>query len=465
MSDLQLDAGSFRDPRGHVFHAGSKVFRTLSEKAADDFDFVQSSGLLGSLEDIGRVVKTQEVSRTDFETAGVTAHRVLEHERIPFISYPYEWSFSLLKAAALHHLEVQMEAFDRGVSMSDASAYNVQFVGPKPTFIDILSFKKYEEGEVWAGHRQFCNQFLNPLLLRSITGVPHNSWYRGNLEGIETEQLNALLPMWRKMSINMLSHVVLPTRMQKSAVDSSKQTKAAQATKLSKNAYKGILQQLHGWIKKLEPAGASSTTWQNYAEVNTYSDDEAKAKAAFITEFCESVQPDMLFDLGCNTGEYCEVALSAGAKRAVGFDFDQGALERAYARAKDKNLELLPLYLDAANPSPDQGWNMKERPGLTTRCKADAVMALAFEHHLAIARNIPLDQVVDWLVGMAPTGVIEFVHKDDPTVQQLLALREDIFDNYTSEAFEAAIEKRAKIVKKQVVASTGRTLYWFDRRG
>ena len=192
MSDLQLDAGSFRDPRGHVFHAGSKVFRTLSEKAADDFDFVQSSGLLGSLEDIGQVVKTEEVSRADFEKAGVEAHRVLEHERVPFISYPYEWSFSLLKAAALHHLEVQMEAFERGVAMSDASAYNVQFVGVKPTFIDILSFKKYEEGEVWAGHRQFCNQFLNPLLLRSMTGVPHNSWYRGNLEGIETEQLNKL---------------------------------------------------------------------------------------------------------------------------------------------------------------------------------------------------------------------------------------------------------------------------------
>ena len=157
----------------------------------------------------------------------------------------------------------------------------------------------------------------------------------------------------------------------------------------------------------------------------------------------------MLFDLGCNTGEYCEVALSSGAKRAVGFDFDQGALERAYARAKDKNLELLPLFLDAANPSPDQGWNMKERPGLTTRCKADAVMALAFEHHLAIARNIPLDQVVDWLVGMAPTGVIEFVHKSDPTVQQLLALREDIFDDYTSEAFEAAIESAPRSLRNR----------------
>jgi len=157
------------------------------------------------------------------------------------------------------------------------------------------------------------------------------------------------------------------------------------------------------------------------------------------------------------------VALGSGAERVIGFDFDHGALERAYARAKAKKLNFLPLFQDGANPSPDQGWANRERKSLAKRGDANGLLALAFEHHLAIGRNIPLDGVVASLVELAPSGVIEFVQKQDPTVQQLLALREDIFPDYTPEAFEAAINARARIVKAETVAATGRKLYWFDR--
>ncbi|MGH8568260.1 MAG: class I SAM-dependent methyltransferase, partial [Gammaproteobacteria bacterium] len=163
------------------------------------------------------------------------------------------------------------------------------------------------------------------------------------------------------------------------------------------------------------------------------------------------------------TGEYSEVALAAGAGRVIGFDFDQTALERAYARAAHRSLPFLPLFQDGANPSPAQGWNTLERKGLSDRACADALLALAFEHHLAIGHNVPLDDVVAWLVSLAPRGVIEFVHKGDPTVQRMLALREDIFHEYTEEHFVSAVGQRARIVRSAVVSTTGRTLYWFDR--
>jgi ribosomal protein L11 methylase PrmA len=175
------------------------------------------------------------------------------------------------------------------------------------------------------------------------------------------------------------------------------------------------------------------------------------------------VKPKQLWDIGCNTGDYSEVALTSGATQVVGFDFDQGALERAYARAKAKTLNFLPLFQDGANPSPDQGWANAERKSVMSRGPADAIVALAFEHHLAIGRNIPLPGVVDALVKMAPQGVIEFVQKKDPTVQQLLALREDIFPDYTPETFETAMKARARIVKQETVSASGRTLYWYDR--
>src|SRR5690606_24922064 len=121
----------------------------------------------------GRLVPTREVDAGVLGALASDPSMVLQHERLPFISYPYEWSFPLLKAAAILHLTVQLDALEADFSLSDSTAYNVQFDGVRPVFIDVLSFRKYHDGEVWAGHRQFCEQFLNPLLLRSYFGIPH----------------------------------------------------------------------------------------------------------------------------------------------------------------------------------------------------------------------------------------------------------------------------------------------------
>jgi ribosomal protein L11 methylase PrmA len=172
----------------------------------------------------------------------------------------------------------------------------------------------------------------------------------------------------------------------------------------------------------------------------------------------------MLWDIGCNTGDYSSAALEAGADFVVGFDFDQGALDRAFSRAKNERLNFLPLFLDGANPAPNQGWRQTERMGLVQRVHCDGVLALAVVHHLAIGRNIPLDEVVDWLVKMAPQGIIEFVQKTDPMVQALLRLREDIFRNYNEENFVHVLEARADIVRSATISNANRKLYWFKRR-
>jgi ribosomal protein L11 methylase PrmA len=464
MTKPLLDQGSFRDPSGRVYELGGQIFRTVSEKAGEHFNFVRASGLLDKLAQAGKVIATEEVNRSVLTKAGVVAPMVLRHARVPFISYPYEWSFPLLKAAALQHLNVQIDALRADVSLSDATAYNIQFIGPKPVFIDVLSLRKYREGEIWAGHRQFCEQFLNPLLLRAFFGITHNSWFRGNLEGIDTLMLARMMPWWRNFSFNVLSHVTMQARMQSSAMANTvKGTSKAKNVTISKLNYERMLLSLRDWIRTLQPKDTGSTVWQHYAENTTYQSEEQQAKRRFVADFVKKSKAKTVWDVGCNTGDYSEVALEAGAERVIGFDFDQGALERSYARARAKKLNFLPLFQDGANPSPDQGWANAERKSVMTRGGADAVMALAFEHHLAIGRNIPLDRVVDSLVKMAPKGIIEFVRKEDPTVQQLLALREDIFPDYLPKTFETALKARARIVKSEVVSSSGRTLYLYDR--
>lgn len=463
MSDVYPEPGSFRDPSGRIYHSGDRVYRSVTSHGAEDFAFVRESGLIDRLSDAGKLIGTKSVSADVLGEYGKDAAFVVEHQRVPFISYPYEWPFPALKAAALLHLDIQLEALEAGISLSDATAYNIQFMGSRPVFIDLLSFRKYRDGEIWAGHRQFCEQFLNPLLLRAKIGLSYNAWYRGSPEGIKASDVRKLLRWRSKLSLNVLAHVVAQAAFQQSSISKTDSKRSLATAKLPQQSYKRMLSKLRTWIETLEPADTGKTVWQDYANTNSYNSDEAAEKRAFIGKFAAATKPAVLWDMGCNTGDYADAALKAGAGYCVGFDADHGALERAFSRAGRDELNFLPLLLDGANPSPSQGWNQRERGGLSARAKADGIIALAFVHHIAIGCNVPLDDVVSWLIGLAPQGAIEFVPKQDPMVQELLALREDIFPDYTEETFLASVRKRAEIVEEKTVTGSGRKLVWFRR--
>lgn len=460
------DPASFRDPSGRVYRQDGRIFRTVMGSAADEFDFVRSTGLLDDLVSAGLVVPATPIAPQGHVPLTAGARYVLEHPALPFISYPYEWSFPTLKAAALLHLDVHLRALEKGVTLSDASAYNVQFVGARPIFIDTLSFRRYRDGELWMGHRQFSEQFLNPLLLRVLLGVPHNAWLRGSPEGIETPSLDRLLRLRHRLSWKVFTHVTLPARLQASAHKAGEALQAIrpQAHRLPLASFRRMLLGLRDWIGRLEPRDTGTTAWADYGTQHGYAPEESGAKKAFVATFVAATRPRVVWDLGCNSGDYAKVALEAGAELVIGFDADQQALEGAFARARAERLAFLPLWLDAANPSPSQGWAQRERPGLRERRNADAVLALAFMHHLAIARNVPLDHLVDWLVSLAPAGIVEFVPKSDPKVQRLLRLREDIFESYSEEVLRRALERRAELVEVRTISRTGRRLLWYRRR-
>lgn len=394
---------------------------------------------------------------------------IVNHSRLPFISYPYEWGFEALKKAALHHLDFHMVLLQNGFNLSDATAYNIQFIGAKPIFIDLLSIVPYETGAYWLAHRQFCEQFLVPLLLRSTLGVQHNAWYRGALEGISVEEFKKLLPIRSYFSLNVWIHIILQTLLQQKQVSKGVIDKEKHETKMSTemarrplplNGFRQMLMGLRRWIDKLEPKDKTArSTWGDYASENTYNDEARAIKRTFVEAFVRKERPSLLWDFGCNSGDYSVLALESGAERVIGFDMDQNALDSAFLRAEIDGLAFQPVYFDAANTSPSQGWNQQERRGLKQRGKPDSILALAFIHHLAIGRNIPLPEIVDWLLGFAPAGVIEFVGKGDPTTQVLLRNRKDIFDGYTLIHFEALLSERAVIVSSVAIPNSDRTLF------
>ena len=460
MSSAVADPGSFRDPGGRIFIDQGRVLRAVYEGNGAAYQAFRDSGLLAELIGDGRLVSSVELEPASHE-AGKGAPFLLEHERLPFVSYPYEWSFTQLRTAALFQLDLLIDALARGFTLSDATAYNIQFIGSRPVFIDHLSFRPYKDGEIWAAHRQFCMQFLNPLILWSKLGVAPNGWYRGNLEGIAPEELAPLLGLGDKLSLTVMSHVVAQAALQKRA-NAGGGNSGAPPRPLSRNAFKAMLLQLKSFIAGLKsPVGG--TVWEAYDHDNSYGSAEAAAKHAFVGRMVAAARPGLMFDLGCNSGDYSVTGLDNGAAYVVGFDFDFGALERAVDRSAKQDLPFLPLWLDATNPSPAQGWNQQERGGFSSRAKGDAVVALAFIHHLAIAKNIPLDAAIDWIMDVAPVGVIEFPPKSDPMVRQLLSRREDIFPDYTEETFLAGVENRGRVTAREHLSEGGRLMVAYDR--
>jgi ribosomal protein L11 methylase PrmA len=453
--------GSFRDPSGQVYRSGNRILRALHGEAAREFRAFALSRCAAELRERGWLVGFEELSQSG---SLPSADLWVEHPRLTAISHPYEWPFELLREAAMFHLDVQLAALAHGFKLRDASAYNVQFDRRRPVFIDLPSFAQYVEGEHWLGHRQFCEQFLNPLLLRSRVGVPHHAWYRGSPDGIPTADLYELCG-WRDwLSPRHLAHILLPVRLQRWAArrPASVTTRAA-ARPLPRTALRALLEGMRSWIAALAPRGHDQTTWSGYETDNTYEAAARETKHRLIREFAAAHQPAVLLDVGCNSGEYSELGLGAGAREVVGIDIDVGALDAACERGKCGKLPFLPLYVDASNPTPGQGWRHQEYPGFAERVRADAVLALAVAHHLALGKNIPLAEVVATLVRLAPRGLIEFVPLDDPTAQRMLAFKRDLFPDYGEGSFRAALEAVARIVAVTPVTASGRIIFEYER--
>ncbi len=455
----QALGASYRDPSGFVYTRDGTLYRQVNRVFQDRFQAFLDSGLYAELEEGRLLVPHREASLR--LAASPDAVAVLEPERVDFVSYPYEWSFGQLRDAALLTLELQERALARGFTLRDASAYNVQFVGGRPLFIDTLSFEPREEGAPWAGYRQFCEHFLVPLALMSLVDVQLATLLRSNLEGIPLELGSRLLPRRTWLRPGLLFHVHLHAMAQRryadrGAGDTTRTTAGRRG--VTATAAAGLVKSLRSAIESLDwtPAG---TEWADYTADNNYTTEAARSKREAVQGLLGSLDARIVWDLGANTGEYSRAAREL-VPSVIAFDIDPAAVERNYRRVKAENeAGILPLLLDLTNPSPALGWAHRERLSLEERGPADALLALAVVHHLAIGHNLPLERVAGFLARLGRSLIVEFVPKSDSQVQRLLRDRPDIFPDYTREGFEAAFRTCFRIQRAIPVSESERTLY------
>jgi ribosomal protein L11 methylase PrmA len=455
----RIAPSSFRDPSGFIYFQGGALYRQVNLKYKEDYERLMDSDLYRLLVNYQLLVPHEEA---DIQwAASGEAYKVIKPELIPFISYPYEWSFSQLKHAALLTLEVQKKSLERGMSLKDCSAYNIQFRRGKPILIDTLSFERYEEGKPWVAYRQFCQHFLAPLALMSYTDIRLSQFFRVYVDGVPLDLASPLLPFHTRLKFSLLSHIHLHARTQKHFAN--KPVKASQH-KLNRVALLGLIDSLESAVQKLtwQPQG---TEWANYYAETNYGSDAFQHKKQLVSEFLEKMnpKPQMVWDLGANTGLFSRIASSRGIL-TISFDVDPACVEQNYLECVRKaEAHILPLLLDLTNPSPNLGWANQERTSLLDRGPADAVLALALIHHLAISNNVPFHKIAEFFSQICHSLIIEFVPKGDSQVETLLSSREDIFSEYTQRAFEREFSRYFVINSALKIRQSERTLYWMER--
>ncbi len=453
------EPGSFRDPDSAVFYADGQVLRGLSKQAAADWDRLKATKFFPRLLDGGQVVGT-EVVEGDAPPSprGEPWPLVLRHERVPVVSYPFEWPFAMLREAAGLQLEVLAAALDEGMSLKDGTAYNVQFVGARPLFIDVGSFEV--AAGPWPGYRQFCQTMLFPLLMQAHLGVPFQPLLRGNIDGPTPSEVAGMFRGRARYRRGVLRNVVLHSALERRVTSSSEDVKKRlRQAGFGVELAKATTAKLARLVQRLE-VGKRASTWSDYRDTCSYSDADVVAKGAFVREALADASPRLVLDLGANDGAYSLLA-AEHADYVVAVDGDEAVVDRLYRRLHaEGRRDVLALVMNLTDPSGGLGWCNNERAPFTARVRPDATLALALVHHLAIGANVPLGYVVQWLASFGGKLVVEFVHPDDPMVQRLLANKpEGLFDDYRQDLFEGLLAEACRIDATVPLPGGTRTLY------
>jgi len=459
-STAVVNPGSFRDRDGRVYHFQDRVFRGLSTAALESYRKLQEKSFYKKLAETGKVIGTVEVTSEDNPLPDELKAQwagFLEHDPVPVISYPYEWTFSMLKAAASLQLHLVERAVSKGFSLKDATPYNIQFVNRKPVFIDIPSFEPLQEGEPWSGYRQFCEMFLFPLFLQAYKGCNFQPFMRSGINGVDVQAAAALFGFRDRFRKGVLSHVWLQSKLDRRYGGSSENVRSSlKSAGFNRELILANVRKLQKLVKKLEWE-ATGSEWGNYTEFHNYSDEDHVSKEEFIRDAVVKEQPNTVWDIGCNTGQFSRIA-AAECAQVVSMDIDHVAVERLFLNP-DTPDNILPLLQNIADPSPNWGWRNRERTDLQTRSKPDMVLCLALIHHVVITANIPLAEFIDWLAGLTDKLVIEYVSRKDDKVETLLRNKEDKYRDYSRESLEASLKRHFDIRRQQEVNNGDRTLY------
>ncbi|MBI1976900.1 MAG: class I SAM-dependent methyltransferase [Candidatus Omnitrophica bacterium] len=468
--EVTIDAGSFRDPSGSVFYYAGRVFRALGKESAKILRQLQENTAVKGFIQQGSLIPYPWISSDNpiyqrLKPAFPEAEGFVEHPRLPLITYPYEWTYSMIADAAQLHLKLQLLLLSQGYSLKDASAYNIQFHDGRPIFIDLASIEIPAQRDIWVAYGQFCRHFLFPLLLKRHKNFGLKGYYLTHMEGLDVEDVFKIFGRWGALKPPFLIDVWLQRFFGSIAnrnIEGLKKEVLSRQTDAKPQIVN--LERLIRKVGRLSRWNQKTSQWLNYQETNTYTDQTEQQKIQCVQGIFQKNSIKTVLDLGCNTGQYSLLAAKEGI-RVTAVDSDHDCVDSLYQRLRESNLKITPLWVDLANPSPALGFMHQERRSFLERVPSECVLALALIHHLLITSRIPLGAICDLLSRLTTSLLlVEYIAPQDSMFRRLLALRQDLYEHVSEEFFTATFAKKFELLHRQPLQGTHRTLYLFKKK-
>ena len=446
-------ASSYRDTDGYVFEYIGKIYRCIKPKYFSDYHELIDCGLYQQLIDAGYLISHTDIDNSEVKILDDDIDKIILPEQIPFISYPYEWSFNMWKDAALLILKIANISLQKGMMLKDATPFNVQFYNGRPVFIDTLSFERHVTEKPWIAYRQFCECFLGPLLLMHYNDRDAGKLFMVYPNGLPLHVLKSLLPAKAKWNLHVYLHVWLHEKL-----SLRRKNKEPDKGAFSKQRLIVLLKGLTDFVAALSQKKTKSE-WANYYTETIIGYQYLEEKKIIFENFVSEINFDIVIDLGTNEGLFA-LLLKQRAKLVIATDEDSSCVNKLYEHIKKEKIKnIIPLVNNLIAPSPAIGWGNAERASATERFKGDLILALALVHHLAIGANIPLQYIAQYLSKAGRFLIIEFVPKSDEKVKQLLLNREDIFTDYNLLNFKNNFSRYFFILKEEKIGDTDRILF------
>ncbi len=442
---------AFRNPDGFVFLNNAVLYRQVNQSYKMEYDRLMDSGLYDRLVNANLFIPHQEAKASLARSEN--AYKILEPRQIPFVSYPYEWCFSQLRDAALAVLKIQKRALERGMILEEASAFSMQFMEGWPMLINPLVFGPYREGEPWPAYGQFCRHFLAPLALASCRDSRLLLLLRTHLDGVPLDLASTILPLTSWFNPGVLFHVHVHARVGDGFFPPEIKKKPEKFP--NRETLMNLADKLRSTILSLK---IKTNACAAYDPAHAYSPQALEHKKDTVYGFIKRVKPKNLWDIGTHTGDYARMA--AGQRiQTIAWDWDHGCVESCYDRAVNADeTRLLPLVGDLSNPSPNLGWDYKERDSLTERGPADMVLALDLVHHLTLRHKVPMGRIARFLSGFCHFLVVEYIPFSEKEKQP----GEAISALFGRDSFEDVFSRFFRIVERVSIHDSNRTLYLME---
>ena len=458
-----VDGGSFRDRDGRVYRVGGRIVRGVSAGALADFKKLRSKPCYERLLAQGQLIGCELLQPDAVPLPPEERARwagFIEHQRVPVVSYPYEWTFGMLRDAALLQMDLVEAAIHDDMTLKDATPYNVQFMSGRPVFIDVASFETLQAGSPWAGYRQFCELFLFPLMLQAYRNIAFQPLLRGSIDGVSVQTAARLFGVLDRLRRGVLTHVWLQSKLDRKYGGTRQDVRnELKSAGFHKELILANVRRLRKLVAGLQWQGEGSE-WGAYHASHNYSAGDHALKEDFIDNCVAESGAACVWDIGCNTGQFSKIA-ARHAGQVVAMDLDHFAVDCLYQEIRSGGAgNILTLVQNIADPSPNWGWRNRERSDLATRSRPDLILCLALIHHVVISANVPLDEFIDWLAGLTGHLVIEYVSRKDDKVKALLRNKEDKYSDYSRERLEQALRRHFAIRRQQTLESGNRFLYW-----